>query len=62
MRFSRAEALLFFRVQNLIDERFIGIFMVCYENFRQHPYYSTFILGESPAGKSSLDCQSLYYI
>ena len=44
--FLRAEALLFFRVQNSVDEKLKGILMICYENFRRHPYYSTFILGE----------------
>ena len=28
-----------FRVQNLVDEKLGCIFMVCYENFPQHPYY-----------------------
>ena len=41
--FSRAEALLFFRVKNMVDEKFV---LVCYENVQRHPYYSAFILGE----------------
>ena len=48
MRFSRAEALLFLGVQNLVDEKYNleVFFVVCYENFRRQPCYSTFILGE----------------
>ena len=46
MRFWRADALLFFRVQNSVDEKFRGILVVCYENVPGHPYYSTFILRE----------------
>ena len=32
MRFCRADALSFFRVQNLVDEKFRGVLVVCYEN------------------------------
>ena len=58
MRFLRAEALFLFKVsfslfQNLVDEKFRSIFMVCYKNVRRHPYYSTFIYTERnhPQGK-----------
>ena len=46
MRFSRAEALLFLGVQNLINEKYDleVFFMACYENFRRQPL--TFVLGE----------------
>ena len=46
MRFLRAAALFLFKVSKLDDEKFRGIFMVCDENVRRHPYYSTFMLGE----------------
>ena len=36
--------MLFFRVQNLVDEKFRVILVVCYENVPGDPYY--FILRE----------------
>ena len=42
MRFSRAEALLFLRVQNLVDEKYNleVFFVVCYENFGRQCLYT----------------------
>ena len=61
MRFLRAAALfLFLRFQNLVDEKFRSILMLCYENSRRHSYYSTFILREITHRERQFGL-SLYY-
>ena len=44
MEFSRVKILVFFRGDNLVDEKFTGIVRVCHENFRRAP--TTFISGD----------------
>ena len=59
--------LLFFRVQDLVDEKFKVILVVCYENVQGHAYYtySTFILEEIIFRErfelsKSMDCHKLF--